>query len=128
MPPAVYFDYAATTPVDPRVAERMAHCLTVDGVFGNPASSHQVGRTAKGQVELARRDVAALVNATAREIVWTSGATESNNLALQGALHYGASRGKRHVITARTEHKAVLDTCKQLQSEGFDVTYLLPSA
>lgn len=128
IPPAVYFDYAATTPVDPRVAERMAHCLTVDGVFGNPASSHQVGRTAKGQVELARRDVAALVNATAREIVWTSGATESNNLALQGALHYGASRGKRHVITARTEHKAVLDTCKQLQSEGFDVTYLLPSS
>ncbi len=128
VPPAVYFDYAATTPVDPRVAERMAQCLTVDGVFGNPASSHQVGRTAKGQVELARRDVAALVNATAREIVWTSGATESNNLALQGALHYGASRGKRHVITARTEHKAVLDTCKQLQSEGFDVTYLLPSA
>ncbi|MEM6639266.1 MAG: IscS subfamily cysteine desulfurase [Pseudomonadota bacterium] len=128
MPPAIYFDYAATTPVDPQVAKRMADCLTVDGVFGNPASSHQVGRTAKGQVELARRDVAALVNATPREIVWTSGATESNNLALQGALHYGAARGKRHVITARTEHKAVLDTCKQLQSEGFEVTYLLPDA
>lgn len=127
-PPALYFDYAATTPVDPRVAKRMAECLTVDGIFGNPASSHQVGRTAKGQVELARRDVAALVNANAREIVWTSGATESNNLALQGALHYGASRGGRHIITARTEHKAVLDTCKQLQSEGFDVTYLLPQS
>ena len=128
IPPAIYFDYAATTPVDPVVAERMAQCLTLDGVFGNPASSHQVGRTAKGQVELARRHVADLVNANAREIVWTSGATESNNLALQGALHFGASRGKCHVITARTEHKAVLDTCKQLQSEGFDVTYLLPSA
>jgi cysteine desulfurase len=128
IPPALYFDYAATTPVDPRVAQRMAECLTVDGIFGNPASSHQVGRTAKGQVELARRDVAALVNANAREIVWTSGATESNNLALQGAMHYGAARGGRHIITARTEHKAVLDTCKQLQSEGFDVTYLLPQA
>ncbi|MFK8015931.1 MAG: IscS subfamily cysteine desulfurase [Gammaproteobacteria bacterium] len=127
-PRALYFDYAATTPVDPRVAKEMAQCLTVDGVFGNPASSHQVGRTAKGRVELARRDVAALVNAEPREIVWTSGATESNNLALQGALHYGASRGGRHVITARTEHKAVLDTCKQLQSEGFEVTYLLPGA
>lgn len=126
--PALYFDYAATTPVDPRVAQKMAECLTVDGVFGNPASAHQVGRTAKGRVELARRDVAALINASAREIVWTSGATESNNLALQGAMHYGASRGGRHVITARTEHKAVLDTCKQLQSEGFDVTYLLPKS
>ena len=127
-PPALYFDYAATTPVDPRVAARMAECLTVDGVFGNPASTHQVGRTARGRVELARRDVAALVNANAREIVWTSGATESNNLALQGAMRYGASRGGRHVITARTEHKAVLDTCKQLESEGFDVTYLLPAS
>ncbi len=122
----VYLDYAATTPVDPRVAEKMAACLTTSGLFANPAStSHLPGREARGLVELARAEVADLVGADLLEIVFTSGATESDNLAIKGAAHFNADRGK-HVVTCRTEHKAVLDTCKQLEQEGFDVTYLVP--
>lgn len=122
----IYFDYAATTPVDPRVAEKMMKHLTLDGVFGNPASkSHAFGWAAEEVVEAARADVAALINADAKEIVWTSGATESNNLAIKGAAHFNERRGK-HIITCKTEHKAVLDTCRQLEREGFEVTYLDP--
>ena len=119
-------DYAATTPVDPRVAERICTCLTLDGTFGNPASrSHTIGWAAEEAVEDARRQVADLVNADPKEIVWTSGATESDNLAIKGAAHSYRSRG-RHLITFKTEHKAVLDTCRQLEREGFEVAYLDP--
>ncbi len=122
----IYLDYSATTPVDPRVAEKMMSCLTLSGSFGNPASrSHAFGWTAEKLVEEARENVAALVNADAKEIVWTSGATESNNLALKGAAHFYKDKGK-HIITSKTEHKAVLDTCRQLEREGFEVTYLDP--
>jgi len=122
----VYMDYSATTPVDPRVAEKMCTYLTPGGTFGNPASrSHAFGWNAEVAVEEARRQVAALVNADPKEIVWTSGATESDNLALKGAAHFYQKKGK-HVITCKTEHKAVLDTCRQLEREGFEVTYLDP--
>ncbi len=122
----IYFDYSATTPVDPRVAEKMCSCLTADGVFGNPASrSHQFGWDADAAVEQARKDVAALVNADPREIVWTSGATESDNLAIKGVAHFYQKKGK-HIITCKTEHKAVLDSCRQLEREGFEVTYMDP--
>ncbi|WP_456064428.1 IscS subfamily cysteine desulfurase [Candidatus Thiothrix anitrata] len=122
----IYFDYAATTPVDPRVAEKMMQYLTPAGVFGNPASkSHIFGWQAEEAVEEARGHVAALINADSKEIVWTSGATESNNLAIKGAAHFNVRRGK-HIITCKTEHKAVLDTCRQLEREGFEVTYLDP--
>jgi cysteine desulfurase len=122
----IYMDYSATTPVDPRVAEKMIACLTMDGVFGNPASrSHSYGWDAENMVEQARRDVAALVNADPKEIVWTSGATESDNLALKGVAHFYQRQGK-HIITSKTEHKAVLDSCRQLEREGFTVTYLDP--
>ncbi len=122
----VYMDYSATTPVDPRVAEKMCSCLTPEGTFGNPASrSHAFGWSAESAVEEARREVAALVNADPKEIVWTSGATESNNLAMKGAAHFYQKKGK-HIITCKTEHKAVLDTCRQLEREGFEVTYLDP--
>lgn len=124
--PPIYLDYAATTPVDPRVAERLCQCLTMDGSFANPASSsHAPGRTAKGIVETARREVAALVDCDPHEIVWTSGATESDNLAIKGIAHFYRDKG-RHIVTCRTEHKAVLDTCGQLEREGFEVTYLTP--
>lgn len=124
----IYLDYAATTPVDPRVAEKMAQCLTIDGVFGNPASnSHTFGWQAAELVENARQQVAALVNADPREIIWTSGATEANNLALKGAAQFYSRKGK-HIITDKIEHKAVLDTCKHLEEEGFKVTYLTPEA
>ncbi len=120
----LYFDYSATTPVDPRVAEKMCACLTPDGVFGNPASrSHPYGWDAEKLVDEARANVAALVNANPKEIVWTSGATESDNLAIKGAAHFYQKKGK-HLITLKTEHKAVLDTCRQLEREGFEVTYL----
>lgn len=120
----IYLDYAATTPVDPRVAEEMMKCLTMDGTFGNPASrSHRYGWQAEELVDIARNNIAELVNADPREIVFTSGATESNNLAIKGAAHFYSKKGK-HVITAKTEHKAVLDTCRELEREGFDVTYL----
>lgn len=118
----VYFDYSATTPVDPRVVEKMIPWLYQN--FGNPASSsHAYGWDAEAAVELARSQVAKLVNADPREIVWTSGATESNNLALKGAAAFYASRGK-HIITVSTEHKAVLDTCRELERQGYEVTYL----
>ncbi len=120
----LYLDYSATTPVDPRVAEKMCACLTPDGVFGNPASrSHPFGWEAEKLVDQARADVAALVNANPKEIVWTSGATESDNLAIKGAAHFYQKKGK-HIITLKTEHKAVLDTCRQLEREGFEVSYL----
>ena len=119
----IYLDYSATTPVDPRVVDAMIPFLRES--FGNPASrSHAYGWQAEEAVEQAREHVAALVNADPREIVWTSGATESNNLAIKGAaLFYGASKGK-HLLTLKTEHKAVLDTCRELEKQGFEVTYL----
>lgn len=126
MPQPRYFDYLATTPVDPRVAEKMAACLTLEGNFGNPASrSHVYGWRAEQAVENARRQLADLLNADPREIVWTSGATESDNLALKGVAHRHSDRG-RHIITSRIEHKAVLDSCAQLEQEGFEVSYLSP--
>jgi len=122
----IYLDYSATTPVDPRVAEKMVECLTAEGNFGNPASrSHAFGWKAEEAVENARRQVAELVNADPREIVWTSGATESDNLAIKGVAHFYASKGK-HIITSKIEHKAVLDTTRQLEREGFEVTYIEP--
>jgi cysteine desulfurase len=122
----IYLDYSATTPVDPRVAERMCTYLTPQGQFGNPASrSHVFGWQADEAVEEARRNVAALVNADAREIIWTSGATESDNLAIKGAAHFYKKNGK-HIVTLKTEHKAVLDSCRQLEREGYEVTYLDP--
>ncbi|HTN31854.1 MAG TPA: IscS subfamily cysteine desulfurase [Pseudomonas sp.] len=122
----IYLDYSATTPVDPRVAQKMCECLTLDGNFGNPASrSHVFGWKAEEAVETARRQVADLVSADPREIVWTSGATESDNLAIKGVAHFYASKGK-HIITSKIEHKAVLDTTRQLEREGFEVTYLEP--
>ncbi|MDQ3028077.1 MAG: IscS subfamily cysteine desulfurase [Pseudomonadota bacterium] len=120
----IYLDYSATTPVDPRVAEKMIPWLTQN--FGNPASrSHGYGWEAEEAVEDARAEVAKLVNCDAKEIVWTSGATESDNLALKGAAHFYKTRGK-HLVTVKTEHKAVLDTMRELEREGFEVTYLDP--
>lgn len=122
----IYMDYSATTPVDPRVAERMFAYLTLDGDFGNPASrSHTFGWRAEEAVELARQQVADLINADPKEIVWTSGATESNNLAIKGIAYFYRKKG-RHIITCKTEHKAVLDTCRYLERDGFEVTYLDP--
>jgi len=119
-------DYSSTTPVDQRVAKKMAKFLTMEGDFGNPASrSHFYGWQAEKAVDEARSQVADLVGADPREIVWTSGATESNNLAIKGIAHFYEKRGK-HIITLKTEHKAVLDTCRQLEREGFEVTYLDP--
>jgi cysteine desulfurase len=123
----VYLDYAATTPVDARVAAVMNECLTQTGVFGNPASQHYYGRLARARVERARAQVAALIGAPAPQIVWTSGATESDNLAILGTARAATKRG-RHIITARTEHKAVLDPCRRLEQEGVRVTYLKPDA
>ncbi len=124
----IYFDYSATTPVDQRVAEVMTHYLTIESDFGNPASrSHAFGWSADEAVETARGHVAALVNCDPREIVWTSGATESDNLAIKGVAHFYQKKGK-HIITCKTEHKAVLDTCRQLEREGYEVTYLDPEA
>ena len=123
----IYLDYAATTPMDPKVAERMAACLTLDGLFANPASAHGPGRQARGAVEQARAQVAALVNAKPQEIVFTSGATEADNLAIKGVAHFERARG-RHIVTSRIEHKAVLDACKHLEKEGFEVTWLKPDA
>ena len=123
----IYLDYSATTPVDPRVAEKMIDCLTMEGNFGNPASrSHLFGWKAEEAVESARRQVADLINADPREIVWTSGATESDNLAIKGAAHFYQKKGK-HIITSKIEHKAVLDTCRQLERAGVEVTYLTPN-
>ena len=120
----IYLDYSATTPVDPRVAEKMMQCLTMDGYFGNPASrSHRFGWQAEELVDIARGQIADLVNADPREIVFTSGATESNNLAIKGAANFYKKKGK-HIITVKTEHKAVLDTCRELERQGYEVTYL----
>jgi cysteine desulfurase len=124
----VYLDYAATTPVDPRVASAMAQCLTLEGEFGNPASaSHEFGDAAGALVETARAQVAASVGASPEEVVWTSGATEADNLAIFGVAQYYRNYG-RHIITARTEHKAVLDPCRELQRRGWRVTYLAPDS
>ncbi len=122
----IYLDYSATTPVDERVAAKMMECLTKQGNFGNPASrSHPFGWKAEEAVEEARREVAELIGAVPKEIVWTSGATESDNLAIKGAALFNKKKGK-HIITMKTEHKAVLDTCRQLERDGFEVTYLDP--
>jgi cysteine desulfurase len=122
----IYLDYSATTPCDPRVVEKMTECLSLEGNFGNAASrSHQFGWDAEKAVEKARQQIADLVNADPREIVFTSGATESDNLAIKGVAHFHQKKGK-HIITCKTEHKAVLDSCRQLEREGFEVTYLDP--
>ena len=122
----IYLDYAATCPVDERVAKKMMEYLTIDGVFGNPASrSHKFGWQAEEAVDIARNQIADLIGADSREIVFTSGATEADNLAIKGAAHFYQTKGK-HIITCKTEHKAVLDTCRQLEREGFEVTYLDP--
>ncbi|MGC9422758.1 MULTISPECIES: IscS subfamily cysteine desulfurase [Vibrio] len=124
----IYLDYSATCPVDPRVAEKMVQYMTMDGTFGNPASrSHRYGWQAEEAVDTAREQIADLLNADPREIVFTSGATESDNLAIKGAAHFYAKQGK-HIITCKTEHKAVLDTTRQLEREGFEVTYLEPES
>ena len=124
----IYLDYASTTPVDPAVADKMMQFLTPTGQFGNPASrSHVFGWQAEAAVEDARTDVASLIGADPREIVWTSGATEANNLAIKGCAHFNQRKGK-HVITSKIEHKAVLDTCRQLEREGWEVTYLEPDS
>lgn len=124
----IYLDYSATCPVDPRVAEKMMQCLTLDGNFGNPASrSHRFGWQAEEAIDEARNHIADLIGADPREIVFTSGATESNNLAIKGAAHFYVKQGK-HIITSKTEHKAVLDTCRHLESEGYEVTYLEPQS
>ncbi|MET0186276.1 MAG: aminotransferase class V-fold PLP-dependent enzyme, partial [Achromobacter sp.] len=118
----IYLDYSATTPVDPRVVDAMVPWLYEN--YGNPASrSHSIGWAAEEAVERAREEVAKLVNADSREIVWTSGATESINLAVKGAANFYHQRGK-HIITLKTEHKATLDTCRELERQGFEVTYL----
>ena len=123
----IYLDYAATTPVDPRVAKKMLDYLTLDGNFGNPASrSHKYGWQAEESVEEARSHVANLVGCDPREIVWTSGATEADNLAIKGVANFYKSKGK-HIITSKIEHKAVLDSCRELEREGFEVTYLDPN-
>ncbi len=124
----VYLDHAATTPVDPRVAAAMAQCLTVEGEFGNPASaSHAYGDAAGALVETARAQVATCVGAAPAEVVWTSGATEANNLAIFGVAQYYRAHG-RHIVTARTEHKAVLDPCRELERRGWRVTRLAPDS
>ena len=124
----IYFDYSATCPVDPRVAEKMMQHLTLDGCFGNPASrSHRFGWQAEEAVDTAREQIADYLNADPREIVFTSGATESDNLAIKGIAHFYGKKGK-HIITCKTEHKAVLDPCRQLEREGFEVTYLEPES
>ena len=122
----IYLDYSSTTPVDKRVATKMSECLTLDGAFGNPASrSHSFGWDSDQLIKDARKNVADLIKCDTKEIVWTSGATESNNLAIKGAAHFYKSKGN-HLITLSTEHKAVLDTMRQLESEGYSVTYLDP--
>jgi len=124
----IYLDYSSTSPCDPRVAAKMAECLTLEANFGNPASrSHKFGWKAEEAVENARKQVADLLNCDPREIVWTSGATESDNLAIKGVAHFYIKKGK-HIITSKIEHKAVLDSCRKLEREGFEVTYLDPDS
>lgn len=122
----IYLDYAATTPVAAEVAAAMAECLTADGVFGNASSAHGFGRAAGERVERARNQLADALNADVREIAFTSGATESNNLGILGAARFYAERKGRHLITSRIEHRAVVDTFKALETEGFEVTWLEP--
>ena len=124
----IYLDYAATTPLDPRVLQSMLPYLTADGSFANPASTHGPGYKARAAVERARAQVAALLGAEPAEIVWTSGATESNNLAIKGALEFNGGHNGRspHIVTSRTEHKCVLDTCRHLETQGVRVTFLRP--
>lgn len=121
----IYLDYAATTPVDPRVAEQMMRYLMPDGIFANPASTHLFGKTAKAAIDMARAQVAETIGADADEIIWTSGATEANNLALKGAAELYQRKGK-HIVTVKTEHASVLDVCQVLEKRGFSVTYLSP--
>jgi len=124
----IYLDNSATTPVDPRVAEVMMQFLTADTKFGNPASkSHAYGWEAEEAVERARREVAELIGADPKEVIWTSGATESDNLAIKGIAHFYHKKGK-HIVTSAIEHKAVLDSCRQLEREGYEVTYLEPES
>lgn len=123
----VYLDYAATTPVDPEVAAAMAECLTADGAFGNPASSHAPGREARARVEAARAALGELLGCAPENLVFTSGATEADNLAIRGVAEAATGPG-RHIITSRIEHKAVLDPCRALERQGFDVTWLVPGA
>ena len=124
----IYFDYSATTPADKRVAEKMMQYMTTDGIYGNPASrSHKFGWQAEEAVDIARNQIADLINADPREIVFTSGATESDNLAIKGAANFYGRKGK-HIITCKTEHKAVLDTCREMERQGFEVTYLEPES
>ncbi|MEY8263558.1 MAG: IscS subfamily cysteine desulfurase [Bermanella sp.] len=124
----IYLDYAATTPMDPEVAQQMAACLTLEGNFANPASrSHRYGWMAEQAVENARAQMAKLISSDAREIVWTSGATEANNLAIKGVAQQHSAKGK-HIITSAIEHKAVLDPCEYLSAQGFEITYLAPQA
>jgi len=124
----IYLDYASTTPADPRVVTKMQECLSLEGNYGNPASrSHEFGWKAEKAVEEARENVASLVNCDHREIIWTSGATESDNLAIKGAARFYRKKGN-HIITSKIEHKAVLDSCRQLEREGFEVTYLDPDS
>jgi cysteine desulfurase len=123
----IYLDYAATTPVDPRVAEKMLHYLTADGIYANAASTHVLGQAAKQAIDEARQQVAKAIHAGPAEIIWTSGATEANNLALKGAAQLYQRKG-RHIVTLKTEHPAVLDTCQYLEKSGFFVSYLTPES
>jgi cysteine desulfurase len=123
----VYLDYAATTPVDPRVAAVMSECLTLHGNFGNPSSTHHYGRLARALVESARAQVAALIHAPAPQVIFTSGATESNNLAILGTAR-AAGTAAGHIVSARTEHKSVLDPCRRLEQQGYQVSYLQPDS
>lgn len=124
----IYMDYAATSPADPRVSKKMCEYLDVDGIYGNAASrSHIYGWQAEEAIEIARKQVADLIRCDSREVVWTSGATESDNLAIKGVAHFYQKKGK-HIITSKIEHKAVLDSCRQLEREGFEVSYLEPDS
>jgi len=127
MKSSLYLDYAATTPVDPLVAEKMLSCLTSQGLYGNPASQHDYGYAAAQAITQAAQQVASLIHAAPQEIIWTSGATEANNLALKGIAEFYAYKGK-HIITSRIEHKSVLDVCRYLEKQGYQVSYLSPSA
>ena len=122
---AIYLDYAATTPVEPAVAEAMAATLSSDSAFGNPSSNHVLGRESLAVVETAREQLAALLGARPRDVIWTSGATESDNLAITGAARFRQHRGK-HLITMPVEHKAVTDTFEEMERQGFEVTWLSP--
>ncbi|MBV1869621.1 MAG: IscS subfamily cysteine desulfurase [Gammaproteobacteria bacterium] len=124
----IYMDYAATTPVDPRVSKKMSKYLDIDGIYGNAASrSHVYGWQAEEAIEIARKQVAELINCDPREVVLTSGATESDNLAIKGVAHFYEKKGK-HIVTSKIEHKAVLDSCRQLEREGYEVSYLEPDS